>query len=217
MNKILGMFFALCISLFSTIQADFEMNSDLVKKLKKNNIRLVVLCNFHSTNNLLNIVTSTRSPGYELTSTGLATLNDTIPLLETQNITAIYASPVFRAQQSTNLLGKAFGLAVNKLIPDARLGAQHFGTLEGEDFDVYKTLFTSEEDMLKNTPPGGEPGISVFNRAQAFLSDVARFQDQTILVITQGFNYCHISKCLTGQFNQIPAPGTYIIYDFNQQ
>lgn len=217
MKKILGIFFALCISLFSTIQADFKMNSDLINKLKKNNVRLVVLCNFEGTNNVLNIVTSTRSPGHELTSAGLAALNDTIPLLETQHITAICTAPAFRAQQSANLLGKAFGLTVNKIIPDNRLGMQNFGTAEGDDYDAYKTLFTSLEDMLENTPPGGESGRSVFNRAQAFLEDVAKFQNQTILVITHAFNYCHISKCLTGQFNQVPAPGIYFIYDFNQQ
>lgn len=217
MKKILGAFFALCISLLSNIQAGFETNTDLINKLKTNNVRLVVLCNFQGVNNVLDIVTSSRSPGYELTSAGLAALNDTIPLLETQNIAAIFTAPAFRAQQSTNFLGKAFGLTVDKMTPDTRLGMQNFGTAEGYDYDIYKTLFSSLENMFEGTPPGGESGLSVFNRAQSFLTDIAKFQNQTILVITHAFNYCHISKCLTGKFNQVPAPGTYVIYDFNAE
>lgn len=214
--KIIGLF-VLCISMFSTLLAkDFEKNVELVETLKKNNVRLVVLCNFQGTNNVLDIVTSSRSPGYDLTNYGLATLEDTAPIFAGLNIDHIYTAPAFRAQQSTNLLGKKLGLVPNQLSIDARLGMQNFGSGEGEDYDVYKTRFTSQQDMFEDTPENGEPGISVFTRAEAFLMSLNTLQNQTVLIITHAFNYCHISKCLTGKYGMIPAPGTYIIYDFSE-
>lgn len=209
-------FLVALVSLCSTVCADdFEKNTKLVETFQKNNLRLIVLCNFEGKNNVLDIVTASRSPGYDLTNYGLALLSDTIPLLADENITHIYTAPAFRAQQSTNLLGTAFKLSPNQLIPDARLGMQNFGKADGEDFDVYKKRFTSFQDMLESTPPGGESGLKVFKRGEDFLMSLKNLSNQTVLIITHAFNFCHLSKCLTDKYKKIPSPGTYAIYDFN--
>ncbi len=203
-------------SLYSSLLAGpFEKNEELVEKFKKNHVRLVVLCNFQGTNNVLDIVTSSRSPLYELTDYGLAVLDRTIPLLARENISHIYSTPAFRAQQAANLLGKAFKMVPSQVSIDSRLGMQQFGAAEGEDFDLYKARFDSWADMLESMPEKGEPGSSVFNRLQEFLTSLVPMQDQTILIITHAFNYCHISKCLTGHFGYQPPLGTYKVYDFN--
>ncbi len=208
--------FVLFISLFSTLFADgFQQNKELIETFKANNIRIILLCNFQGTNNILDIVTSSRSPGYELTNSGLATLQDTSVALESQNITRIYTAPAYRAQQTTNYLGKAFQLTPNQLVIDTRLGMQNFGSSEGEDYDVYKLHFTSEKNMFEGTPPNGEAGIAVFNRSQSLLLSLADFENQTILIVTHAFNFCHLSKCLSGKYGNIPSPGTFIVYDFN--
>lgn len=209
-------FLVLFISLISTVSADhFQKNTELIEKFKANNLRLIVLCNFQGTNNALNIVTSSRSPAYELTADGLNLLHDTIPAFINQNITHIYTAPAYRAQQTTNALGKALELAPGALLLESRLGVQNFGIAEKEDFNLYKARFTSEQEMLEGIPPDGESGLSVFNRTHAFLVTLEDLKNQTLLVITHAFNFCHLSKCLTGTYNQVPSPGTYVIYDFN--
>lgn len=207
------------LSLYSSAFAvTFEKNEALVEKLKNNHVRLVVLCNFQGTNNVLDIVTSSRSPLYELTHYGLAVLNDTIPLLVGEGITHIYSAPAYRAQQTANILGKAFDMIPSQVTIDSRLGMQFFGDLEEVDYDVYKSYFESDTDMLQSTPTNGEPGTAVFNRLQNFLITLGTLQDQTVLVITHAFNYCHISKCLTGKFGEIPSPaGTFMVYDFSEE
>lgn len=214
MKKYLLCLIALFILSTSMSFAQFEKNQQLIQALRQNNVRVIALCNFQGTNNVLDIVTSNRTPGYELTSLGLAKLQDSIPILVPQNITFIYTAPAFRAQQSTNLLGKALSLTPFQLALDARLGMQNFGTAEGMNYTLYKELYTSEADMLENTPPGGESGQSVFNRAQSILQDISSLKNETVLVITHAFNFCHIAKCLTGKFGNVPTPGTCVTYDF---
>lgn len=206
------------LTLYSSAFAGvFEKNEALVEEFKKNNVRLVVLCNFQGTNNVMDIVTSSRSPLYELTKYGIAVLHDSIPRLELERITHIYSTPAFRAQQTANILGKAFSMGPSQISIDSRLGMQIFGAAEGEEYDAYKARFKSQADMLESMPINGEPGSAVFNRLQEFLIGMGGMNDQTILVITHAFNYCHISKCLTGKFGSLPPPGTFKVYDFNAQ
>lgn len=201
------------VCLFSTVSADFGLNTELVEALKAKNIKLVVLCNFPGTNNLLGIVTSSDSPGYELTANGISMLNEAVSILKRENVNYIFTAPTFRAQQATNLFGKAFGLPVNRLVIDNRLAMQNFGSADGEDFDVYKARFSSFQDMLENIPPNGEAGQSVFDRTEEFLFSLTDYENQNILIITHAFNYCHISKSLTGKFGPLPFSGKFTIYD----
>ncbi len=193
----------------------FAQDSKLVNTLSKNQLRLVVLCNFQSSNNVADIVTSTISPGYALTTEGLTQLQEAIPVLSQQNISRIYTSPAFRTQETISLLGATLNLQPNELIVDSRLATQNFGTADGENYNVYKASYSSEEDMLEGKPSQGESGHSVYSRTDDFLQSLSYLQNQTVLIVTHAFNYCHVSKALTGKYGAIPMPGTYHIYDFN--
>ena len=215
--KNLKFFFCLFISMASVIYgACFDKDTTLIESLAASNIRLVVLCNYQGTNNLLNIVTSSRSPGYNLTEVGLAQLQNTIPTFAAENVSYIFTAPAYRALQSTNLIGNALGLPINHMALDSRLGMQNFGSQEGQNFNAYKLSFGTTPNMLKGTPTGGESGCDVYTRTDAFLNSLLVYPNETILIITHAFNYCHISNILTGSFGSVPATGTYRVYDFNQ-
>jgi broad specificity phosphatase PhoE len=206
---------ALFVTLSSLVYADcFEKDDGLVAGLKSKNLRLVVLCNFQGLNNQLDIVTSNPTPGYALTNQGVGKLQQVKPHLAALNITTIYTPSAFRCQQSTYYLGSAFALPPSALVVDFRLRMQNFGMAEGEDYDIYKSHFLSFEDMLMGTPPDGEDGCSVYNRTRSFLNSLLEnHQNETILIITHAFNYCHISNLLTGSFEEVPSPGKYKIYE----
>jgi len=206
----------LCVS--SMIFADvFQVNKTIINKLRENRVRLVVLFCFESKNNQLNIVTSSLSPGYSLTPCGLTELSDVASTLALLNISHIYTSPCFRAQQSASLLGIEWGLHPAQLTVDFKLRMQSFGDAEEESYPLYQRRFASTEHMLKGNPPNGESGLSVFNRTQDALWSVANLHhNTTILLVTHAFNYCHVAKCLTGQFVPVPTTGKFAVYDFNR-
>ncbi|HEV8051173.1 MAG TPA: histidine phosphatase family protein [Parachlamydiaceae bacterium] len=214
--KLVATLFILFTSLFSGVYGEgFKKNTALVDALKAKNIRLVVLCNFRGTNNIEDIITSSNSPAYEITSSGLQLLDDTAPILAKYDISHIYVSMEFRVQQTANLLGKALGLAPDQLSLDPRLRMQHFGNAEGEDYDLYKARFDSKKEMLESAPKNGEAGIKVFKRTQDFLLTLKNLNEgETVLIVTHAFNFCHIAKCLTGKYNQVVSPGTFVVYDF---
>jgi broad specificity phosphatase PhoE len=195
--------------------SDFQKNNELVKALEKNQVRLIVLCNFQSTNNVLNIVTANLSSDHELTCEGRAALMGSIPALSEQNISHIYAAPAFSVQQMAAILKQELHLAECQLSVEPRLAMQNFGMAEGENYNLYKKRFGSFQNMLEKTPPDGESGLSVFKRTEDFLWSLASLQNQSVLLITHSFNYCHISKCLTGQYGKLPLKGMFVIYDFN--
>jgi len=215
MKKTVSFFLLVLLSLFSTAFSTFQQNNELVEALKANNTRVIILCNFQGTNNLLDIVTSSRSPGYELTNAGITELQDTSVALSRQNIKRIYTAPAYRAQQTTNFLGKSFNLLPSQLIIDTRLSMQNFGSADGEDYDIYKLRYTSMQDMLENTPPNGESGFSVSQRSENLLWNLVDYPNQTILVVSHAFNFCHLSKILSGKYGTVPLPGTYVVFDFN--
>jgi broad specificity phosphatase PhoE len=196
--------------------ADFQQNHQIVRKLQKNNVRLIVLCNFESSDQALGIVTSSRSPAYELTERGIHKLEESVPALLTLNISHIYTSLNFSALQTTCLLGKALELRPFQLFPDPRLVVQDLKCLNGMSYSHYKHLFCSKLDMLESVLPGCEAGITVFNRTQNFLIHLTELENQTVLVVCHAFNFCHFSKCLTGDYGPLPLPGTFAIYDFSE-
>lgn len=213
--KILRLFCVLFVTLNSLIFGDcFEKNYHLVETFRNKNLKVIVLYTFESTHNVLDIVSSSHSPGYCLTSKGMLDLQNSIPSLASQNISVIYTALTFRAQQTTNLLGLALSLPPSALKIDSRLGVQNLGDYDGMDFNLYKKHFGTTVDLLEGTPPHGESGSSVYNRTNAFLQTLTDLQDQTVLVVTHAFNFCHISKILTGQFEHLPSPGDLRVFDF---
>jgi broad specificity phosphatase PhoE len=203
---------AVIMGIFSLNGAEFTQDPNLVAALQGK--KLIVIRQAESLNNQLGIVTSSKSPGYALTRWGKTLSKETAKGLSHKNVTILYTSPVYRAMQSAEIYGIYLNLPPQKLIPDAHLTVQEFGSYETQDFDAYKSLFSSFEAMLEGNAPGGEPGSSVFSRTKDFLCSLAGTPDQTILIITHAFNFCHIRMALTGQFGDLPAPGEHIIYDY---
>lgn len=202
------------MTLNSLVADCFKKNNDLIKTFRANKLRIITLYTFESTHNVLDIVSSSRSPGYCLTAKGQQDLQNSIPVLGSQDLSAIYTALTFRAQQTANLLGIGLSLPPSALKVDSRLGVQNLGDYDGMDFNVYKSHFGATADLLQGTPPNGESGCSVYNRVLAFLQTLTTLNNQTVLVVSHAFNFCHFSKILTGQFQQLPSPGDFRVYDF---
>ncbi len=215
-------FLLLLLSFFyiATGHADdtlFKMDQDLVIKFKENKVRLIVMRQAEGNNNTKKIITSSRSPGFCLTLKGVTEIGSLVPFFLKQNIFKIFTSPLYRSLQSTQIFGGGLKLPVYNLIVDERLEIQKFGIYERYKYVVYNALFPTVADMLEADLDGMESGADVYKRTQAFLWHIANnVSNKTILVITHAFNFCHISKCLTDDYGNLPYPASYIIYDFTE-
>lgn len=188
----------------------------LIAKLKAQQIRLIICRHPQSVNNGQNIISSSISPGYSLTSRGFQQLAGLVQILLTQGIEVIYTSPLYRTLQTTQYFGELLSLKPEQLIVDERLKCQNFGIYEKMNFNDYRRLYPSRKAMIEAHPPEGEAGLDVLARTSDFLWSIANGNEKTVLIVTHAFNFCHIRMCLKGEYKPLPLSGTYNIYDFSK-
>lgn len=211
-------FWGLCfllLSCFSMAQASCEFEKDelLVEKIKENQIRIIALRHQESLNNFQDIVTSSRSPGYSLTSAGLEEVRAVSEELKRFAIEILYTSPLYRSLQASEIIGSILAFTPEKMVTQELLAIQKFGSYEGRIFEDYESLFPSFTDMLEGNAPGGEKGIRVFNRTRKALWALVDGPEKNVLIVTHAFNICHIRMCLTGSFGDLPQMGEYVVFD----
>jgi probable phosphoglycerate mutase len=151
--------------------------------------RVLVLRHGQSEGNVAQVWTSSLE-GYPLTERGREQARAAGERLTDRGVTAIYASPLPRAQQTAAEVGAVLG------IPVATLAGVHeldVGVHEGEHDDnvapVALHVFSAwwrDEDLTAGFP-GGETGQQIVDRMRAALDSVAdRHEGETIVVVSHG-------------------------------
>jgi probable phosphoglycerate mutase len=151
--------------------------------------RVLVLRHGQSEGNVAQVWTSSLD-GYPLTERGREQARTAGERLTDRGVTAIYASPLPRAQQTAAEVGAVLG------IPVATLAGVHeldVGVHEGEHDDnvapVALHVFSAwwrDEDLTAGFP-GGETGQQIVDRMRAALDSVAdRHEGETIVVVSHG-------------------------------
>jgi probable phosphoglycerate mutase len=151
--------------------------------------RVLVLRHGQSEGNVAQVWTSSLE-GYPLTERGREQARAAGERLTDRGVTAIYASPLPRAQQTAAEVGAVLG------IPVATLAGVHeldVGVHEGEHDDnvapVALRVFSAwwrDEDLTAGFP-GGETGQQIVDRMRAALDSVAdRHEGETIVVVSHG-------------------------------
>ena len=123
-----------------------------------------------------------------LTTEGRLQVKDTAQLLKNMSISKIYSSPVTRAIETTQIVGKELGLDYEI---DDRLYEIDLGKLAGTNYDEvlnkYGNLFLSfymgDDSVL--TDHGVESFISVKSRIKDLLDQVmAKYSNHNVLLVT---------------------------------
>lgn len=106
-----------------------------------------------------------------------------------EQVDAIYASDLQRAEQTARIISEKHGLPVNV---DSRLREMSFGDWEGLTYEEIRTRWPEAMDAwlgdpLRVAPPGGETLVQVTGRVRGALGDVIeRNIDQTVVLISHG-------------------------------
>jgi probable phosphoglycerate mutase len=151
--------------------------------------RLLVLRHGQSEGNVAQVWTSSPE-GYPLTERGHEQARAAGERLADRGVTAIYASPLPRAQQTAQEVGTVLGLPVATL---AGVHELDVGVHEGEHDEkvgpVALQVFSSwwrDEDLTAGFP-GGETGQQIVDRMRTALDSVAdRHEGTTSVVVSHG-------------------------------
>jgi len=107
--------------------------------------------------------------------------------LKDSSLDLILSSPMARARETAEILGKNLGL---EIVTDENIREQSFGLWEGRSIDEIRREFPEvveeQERMGWNfSPPGGEARHEVLKRALGAMEAAgARFKDLNLLVVT---------------------------------
>ena len=151
--------------------------------------RVLVLRHGQSAGNVARVWTSSPE-GYPLTERGREQARAAGERLAGRGVAALYASPLPRAQQTAQEVGRVIGLPVATL---AGVHELDVGVHEGEHDDrvapVALDVFGRwwREDDLSAGFPGGETGFQIVERMRTALDSVAdRHDGTTSLVVSHG-------------------------------
>lgn len=202
-------------SLFSTPSSQ---EPNILELLTQSNLRIIVMRHGEALHNLKHLMTSTKSPGIYLTEKGIDQVQNSAIQLFQERVDCIYVSPVYRTMQTAQIVGQILQIPYRKILVEEDLREQYFGTFEDHTYHEYEAYFSESGDEFIYAVPGGESGAELFFRTNEFLSRIAKnHQNETILLVTHGYNCCQISKCLTGSYAAVPEKAEYQIYDFTNE
>ena len=188
--------------------------ASIASLLKTHQIRLIVMRHGEAVHNLKHLMVSSKSPGIYLTEKGMAQVEDSAKNLHGERIDCIYVSPVYRTLQTAQLTAMELKIPYDRIFIDERLREQYFGSFEGSTSEEYIAHFSKREDVLVYAVPLGESGAEVLLRTEDFLRNiVSKHYNETILIVTHGFNCGHISKCIKGAYCFYPRVAEFQIFD----
>lgn len=151
--------------------------------------RVLVLRHGQSEGNVAQVWTSTFE-GYPLTEHGREQARLAGERLVGRGVTAVYASPLPRAQQTATEVGAVLGLPVSVLegVHELDVGiheGQHDDTVGPVALEVFGRWWRDED--LSAGFPGGETGLAIVERMGAALGSVAdRHEGGTVVVVSHG-------------------------------
>lgn len=217
MEGILKLLIVCCLifGLFSDTSHETDQDLQLVHRIQQNELRLIVMRHGEATNNAQHFMSSSYDTEVKLTEEGVEQVKVAAKALVNEKIDWIYVSPMYRSIQTAQILCRDLGIPENKIIVNDDIGEQYFGDLENCHSNDYLNQFKSLKHVFTEAAPGGESGKDVSKRTNKFLHLLTtRHFQETILVITHAFNYCHISNNLLGFIEEFPELAQFKIYPF---
>ena len=117
-----------------------------------------------------------------LTKFGKETIKQSAKKLKDKNINLIFASPLLRTKQTSEILGKE--LRIKPKI-DKRLKEIDFGIFNGGPIESMWKSFENEQERIKKASPKGESYTQVLERMTDFLKSIdKKYKGKNILIVS---------------------------------
>ena len=123
----------------------------------------------HGAHNLLDRVLSGRMPEVRLADTGHDQARRAARRLVDEKVSAIYASPLERCQETAEHIGRALGLPVHSTHGLIEIDCGEWTGLSFDELHRDERWHVWNRERAASCPPGGEPMAAVQSRAVATL------------------------------------------------
>jgi len=169
--------------------------------------KLILVRHGESCANRLHIFAEDHTP---LTDLGRAQAHQVAGRIATRfHPAALIASPLERARQTAEIIGRELGLAV-EVMPG--LEESDFGVLKGQSYEVYQRTILTDPTFDKSAvwrwvPEGGESTEMTGRRVVPVLERLAaRHPDEEILVVCHGMMMVALWAHLAGSWHGLDVP-----------
>lgn len=161
--------------------------AELLSLVRRSGNNYFVMRHGEAEQNVLNIISSDSAGKYGLTEAGKKVARESAEKLKRKKIDIICTSPVYRAQQTAEIVAKALGLLPECIYTDERLREVAFGVLEEHPIDEHRIPYSSTSAQFLLKPDGGESSMDVKRRMGQFLFEIeSRYVGKNILIISHG-------------------------------
>ncbi|MEK7074232.1 MAG: class I tRNA ligase family protein, partial [Patescibacteria group bacterium] len=127
-------------------------------------------------------IASSKGVGHILTPKGRKQVEAAAKKLKQQEIDMIVCSPILRAYETGEMVGRALGVLVHI---DARLAEVNVGAFDGRKINEYYAFFSSMKEIFSKRPPEGENLHDVRSRMLNFIEEMEqKYDGKKILVIS---------------------------------
>ncbi|MEK7082767.1 MAG: class I tRNA ligase family protein, partial [Patescibacteria group bacterium] len=127
-------------------------------------------------------IASSKGVGHILTPKGRKQVEVAAKKLKQQEIDMIVCSPILRAYETGEMVGRALGVLVHI---DARLAEVNVGAFDGRKINEYYAFFSSMKEIFTKRPPEGENLHDVRSRMLNFIEEMEqKYDGKKILVIS---------------------------------
>ena len=117
-----------------------------------------------------------------LTKAGRKMVEDSAKTLLDKKIDLIFASPLLRTKQTSQITGKILGI---KPKPEKRLREVGFGIFSGQPLSKMWNYFEDEQERIGKNPPSGETYSQTLERISGFVKEIdKKYKNKIILLVS---------------------------------
>jgi len=154
-----------------------------VKEKTKGEGKIFMMRHGEAEHNVSNTISGSNDTPSHLTEKGKEEAKEAAAQLKDKKIDVVIASPLFRTQETAEIITEELGLDASMVISDERIVETQTG-LEGKPISEYRSCFENNLEKFTKACDGGETLTEMKNRVGDFLYEIHEtHKDKNVLIV----------------------------------
>ena len=197
-----------------------------IKSTTKSTNNYFVMRHGEADHNVNELLSGSNNVPSHLTDSGKEKIKENAEKLKGEKIDMIFASPLFRTQETAELIAEGIGLSKDKIITEDKIKELQTGVLEGKSHHEYFKFLDSAKNSFRDAPEGGESISNIRKRVGEFIYDIdSKYENKNILIVSHESPIWMLEAVRNGSddsqalalrngIETFISPGEFIKYDF---